>query len=58
MNAREFSIRTPVLAVLLCTALTGCLVGPDFERPQTSTPDVFNRTQSAQASSRACVSRN
>ncbi|CDY78151.1 Outer membrane component of tripartite multidrug resistance system [Caballeronia glathei] len=53
MNAREFSIRTPVLAVLLCTALTGCLVGPDFERPQTSTPDVFDRTQSAQASSRA-----
>jgi NodT family efflux transporter outer membrane factor (OMF) lipoprotein len=56
MNASEFSIRTPALAVLLCSALTGCLVGPNFERPQTSTPDVFNRTQSAQASSRAIES--
>ncbi|OAJ53738.1 secretion protein [Paraburkholderia ginsengiterrae] len=52
MNASEFSIRTPALAVSLCFALTGCLVGPNFERPQTSTPDVFNRTQTAQASSK------
>ena len=56
MNASEFSIRTPALAVSLCFALNGCLVGPDFERPQTSTPDVFNRTQTAQAPSRAVES--
>ena len=36
--------------------MTGCMVGPDFERPQTATPDVFNRTQSAQASSKAVES--
>jgi outer membrane protein TolC len=56
MNASEFSIRTPALAVSLCFALNGCLVGPDFERPQTSTPDVFNRTQTAQAPSKAVES--
>ncbi|WP_031358778.1 efflux transporter outer membrane subunit [Caballeronia sordidicola] len=56
MNASEFSIRTPALAVSLCFALTGCLVGPDFERPQTSTPDVFNRTQAALATSQAVES--
>jgi NodT family efflux transporter outer membrane factor (OMF) lipoprotein len=56
MNAREFPIRTPALVVLLCSALTGCLVGPNFERPQSSTPDVFNRTQTAQASSKAIES--
>ncbi|KAA1002452.1 efflux transporter outer membrane subunit [Paraburkholderia panacisoli] len=56
MNASKFSVRTQVLAVLLCFALTGCLVGPNFERPQTSTPEVFNRTQSAQASSKAVES--
>ena len=56
MNASEFSIRTPALAVSLCFALNGCLVGPDFERPQTSTPDVCNRTQAAQAPSKAVES--
>ncbi|MGF6781352.1 efflux transporter outer membrane subunit [Paraburkholderia sp. GAS334] len=56
MNACDFSIRMSALAVLLCFALTGCLVGPNFERPQTSTPDVFNRTQAAQASSKAVES--
>jgi outer membrane protein TolC len=53
MNASEFSIRTPALAVLLCSVLSGCLVGPNFEHPQTHTPDVFDRTQTAQASSKA-----
>jgi NodT family efflux transporter outer membrane factor (OMF) lipoprotein len=53
MNANELSIRTPALAVLLSSLLTGCLVGPNFEPPQTSTPDVFSRTGSAQASSKA-----
>ncbi|MFM0674592.1 efflux transporter outer membrane subunit, partial [Paraburkholderia sediminicola] len=42
--------------MLLCSVLTGCLVGPNFERPQTATPDVFNRTQTAQAASRAVES--
>jgi NodT family efflux transporter outer membrane factor (OMF) lipoprotein len=52
MNACEFSVRTPALAVLVCFALSGCLVGPNFERPEAAAPDVFNRTQSAQALSR------
>jgi NodT family efflux transporter outer membrane factor (OMF) lipoprotein len=56
MNACEFSIRTPALAVLLCSALSGCLVGPNFEPPRTHTPDVFDRTQSAQASSKGIES--
>jgi NodT family efflux transporter outer membrane factor (OMF) lipoprotein len=56
MNASEFPIRTPALAALLCFALNGCLVGPNFEHPQTTTPDVFNRTQTAQASSKAVES--
>jgi NodT family efflux transporter outer membrane factor (OMF) lipoprotein len=56
MNARNFSFRTPALALLLCSALTGCLVGPNFAPPQTATPDVFDRTQTAQASSRAVES--
>ena len=56
MNASEFSIRTPALAVLVCFALAGCLLGPNFERPQSDTPDVFDRTQTAQASSKAVES--
>ena len=32
--------------------MAGCTVGPDFEHPKTATPDVFERTQTAQASSR------
>ncbi|MGF6726683.1 NodT family efflux transporter outer membrane factor (OMF) lipoprotein [Paraburkholderia sp. GAS41] len=51
MKASEF--RELTLYVLACLALTGCMVGPNFERPQSSTPDVFNRTQAAQASSKA-----
>ncbi|MFM0243308.1 TolC family protein, partial [Paraburkholderia phytofirmans] len=56
MNASDFSLRTPALALLLCSMLTGCLVGPNFEPPQTATPDVFNRTQTAQAASKAVES--
>jgi NodT family efflux transporter outer membrane factor (OMF) lipoprotein len=56
MNSSECSLRASVLAILACLAMTGCTVGPDFERPQTSTPDVFNRTESAQASSKAIQS--
>lgn len=56
MNAPRFSVRTPtlaVLAVLLSSALSGCLVGPNFEPPATSTPDVFDRTHAAQSASKA-----
>jgi len=53
MNARRFSLRTPAAAVLLCSVLAGCMVGPNFEPPVASTPAVFDRTQSAQASSKA-----
>ncbi|HMC45325.1 MAG TPA: TolC family protein, partial [Caballeronia sp.] len=56
MTASEFSIRTPALAVLVCFALAGCLLGPNFERPQSDTPGVFNRTRTAQASSKAVES--
>jgi NodT family efflux transporter outer membrane factor (OMF) lipoprotein len=52
MNARDLSFRTPALAVLFSLALSGCLVGPNFERPAQSTPDVFDRTQTAQAPSK------
>ncbi|RQS66483.1 TolC family protein [Burkholderia sp. Bp8963] len=52
MNASEISFREAVLAILACLAMTGCTLGPDFERPKTSTPDVFKRTETAQASSR------
>jgi NodT family efflux transporter outer membrane factor (OMF) lipoprotein len=52
MNASGFSIRTPALAVLISFVLSGCLVGPNFERPASSTPDVFNRTETAQAPSK------
>src|SRR5471030_2696851 len=56
MKASAFSLRTLALAVLVCFALAGCLLGPNFERPQSDTPDVFNRTQTAQASSKAVES--
>ncbi|MDQ7981245.1 efflux transporter outer membrane subunit [Paraburkholderia sp. SARCC-3016] len=56
MNASEFSIRTPALAILLCSVLSGCLVGPNFEHPHAHTPDVFDRTQTAQATSKAVES--
>ena len=58
MNASEFSIRTPALAVLLSFVLSGCLVGPNFERPASSTPDVFNRTETAQAPSKPVAHAN
>ncbi|SAL83226.1 RND efflux system outer membrane lipoprotein [Caballeronia terrestris] len=56
MNPSEISLRALALAILASFVMTGCMVGPDFERPQTNTPDVFNRTQSALASSRAIES--
>ena len=52
MNAEEFSPRATALALLAALALAGCAVGPDFKRPESSTPDVFQRLQSAQSESR------
>lgn len=52
MKAIDYSIREIALTILACLVMTGCTVGPNFERPQTATPDVFNRTQSAQAPSK------
>lgn len=51
MNPSDYTIRAIVLTILACLVMTGCTVGPNFERPQTPTPEVFNRTQAAQASS-------
>jgi NodT family efflux transporter outer membrane factor (OMF) lipoprotein len=56
MKASEFSLRELALFILACLVMTGCTVGPNFEPPQTTTPDVFNRTQSAQAPSKAIES--
>lgn len=52
MNAEEFSPRATALALLAALVLAGCAVGPDFKRPESSTPDVFQRLQSAQSESR------
>jgi NodT family efflux transporter outer membrane factor (OMF) lipoprotein len=52
MKASEYSIREIALTILACLAMAGCTVGPNFERPQTPTPEVFNRTQTAQAPSK------
>ncbi|MDR5817254.1 efflux transporter outer membrane subunit [Caballeronia sp. LZ033] len=42
-----------VLALPACLAIAGCMVGPDFERPAAVKPKVFDRTQTAQAPSKA-----
>jgi outer membrane protein TolC len=57
MNTNNFSVSALVLEILACLVIAGCTVGPDFERPTTSAPpQVFDRTQSAQASSKAAES--
>src|SRR5882762_4680014 len=57
MKTNDFSFRTLVLEILACLVTAGCTVGPNFEPPTTSTPpQVFDRTQSAQASSKAVES--
>ncbi|WP_233838391.1 efflux transporter outer membrane subunit [Paraburkholderia sp. ZP32-5] len=54
MNGTQYSLRAFVAAtVVACAALTGCTVGPNFEHPQSATPDVFERTQTAQSPSKA-----
>jgi NodT family efflux transporter outer membrane factor (OMF) lipoprotein len=52
MNANQHSIREIVLMILACLVMAGCTMGPNFERPQSATPDVFERTQTAQAPSK------
>ncbi|MEX3844407.1 efflux transporter outer membrane subunit [Paraburkholderia sp. BR10882] len=56
MNTSKYASRAIVLAVLACLAfltIAGCTVGPNFEPPKSPTPEVFNRTQTAQAPSKA-----
>ncbi|MCP3723485.1 efflux transporter outer membrane subunit [Paraburkholderia sp. CNPSo 3272] len=56
MNTSKYAGRAIVLAVLACLAfltIAGCTVGPNFEPPKSPTPEVFNRTQTAQAPSKA-----
>lgn len=52
MNASQYPIREIVLTILACLVMAGCTMGPNFERPQPATPEVFNRTQTAQAPSK------
>ncbi|GJG98628.1 efflux transporter outer membrane subunit [Cupriavidus pauculus] len=53
MKTEAFSFRATTLTLLASLALAGCAVGPDFKRPESSTPDIFQRLQSAQSDSRA-----
>ena len=54
MNTKDFSFSALVLEILACLVIAGCTVGPNFEPPVTSTPpQVFDRTQAAQAPSKA-----
>jgi NodT family efflux transporter outer membrane factor (OMF) lipoprotein len=57
MNASDYSIREIVLTILACLVMAGCTVGPNFERPQSTTPEVFNRTQTAQSPSKPVESQ-
>ena len=53
MNGNTYALRPMIAAILACVAMAGCTVGPNFERPQSTTPDVFERTQAAQSPSKA-----
>ncbi|WP_433696317.1 efflux transporter outer membrane subunit [Paraburkholderia phenoliruptrix] len=53
MNGNTYALRPMIAAILACVAMAGCTVGPNFERPQSATPDVFERTQAAQSPSKA-----
>jgi hypothetical protein len=44
MNPTDFSFRAIALELLACLVMAGCTVGPDFERPVSATPQVFDRT--------------
>ena len=53
MNGNTYALRPMIAAILACVAMAGCTMGPNFERPQSTTPDVFERTQAAQSPSKA-----
>jgi NodT family efflux transporter outer membrane factor (OMF) lipoprotein len=53
MNASESSLRALALAILASFAMTGCMLGPNFEHPKTAMLDVFEQTRSAEAASKA-----
>jgi len=38
---REIEMRTAHLPFLLCLGLTGCMVGPDYQRPATEAPAAY-----------------
>lgn len=52
MNTNGPTVRGIALAILSALAMVGCTVGPDFVPPKSVTPDVFERTQTAQAPSK------
>ncbi|MFP3250026.1 MAG: TolC family protein, partial [Paraburkholderia sp.] len=57
MKTNYIYLRALVLEILACLVMAGCTVGPNFERPATTPPpQVFERTQSAQAPSKAVES--
>ena len=53
MKTDKFSFSASLTTLLACLVMAGCTVGPDFVRPTPTTPDVFDRTQAAQAPSKA-----
>ena len=57
MSTPALSLRDTLLTILACLVITGCTLGPDFERPAATTPDVFSRTAQAQAPSKPVQSR-
>lgn len=40
-DTREIEMRTVHFPFLLCLGLTGCMVGPDYERPATDAPAAY-----------------
>ena len=34
-------LRVPLVASLLCATLAGCMVGPDYRRPEVDAPKAF-----------------
>ncbi|QIE26707.1 Toluene efflux pump outer membrane protein TtgI (plasmid) [Caballeronia sp. SBC1] len=57
MSENNFPFGALVLEILACLVIAGCTVGPDFQPPITSAPpEVFDRTQAAQAPSKAVES--
>jgi NodT family efflux transporter outer membrane factor (OMF) lipoprotein len=53
LKARVLSLRPVLLALLSAAVLTGCTVGPNFQRPKVAAPGDFTRANHAEAPSRA-----